>query len=157
MNANMTLAALLEEEHQQIDSGIEAFVSAENGDDRTGELTTAIQALRRHIYLEEAMVFPSLRAAGMVAPVFVMLREHGEIWRTLDELETGVASGADRTELLTFCAQLTGQLDSHNMKEEQILYPQTDGVLTGEATAELRAFLASGELPDGWACAQAGA
>ena len=155
MNTSETLATLLEREHHQIDGGVEAFVAAKDGEDRTSELLGAIQALRRHIYLEEAMVFPSLRAAGMVAPVFVMLREHGEIWRVLDELEAGVAAGAERGALLALCAQLAEGLDSHNMKEEQILYPRTDGVMTAEATAELRTFFDSGELPAGWTCANA--
>lgn len=155
MNTNETLATLLENEHHQIDHGIEAFVSAANGSDETGQLMGAIQSLRRHIYLEEAMVFPELRAAGMVAPVFVMLREHGEIWRVLDDLEAGVGSGAERPALLNLCAQLAERLDAHNMKEEQILYPRTDDTMTGEATAELRTFLASGELPSGWACTNA--
>lgn len=155
MDTTETLATLLETEHHQIDSGVEAFVSAREGEDRTDQLLGAIQSLRRHIYLEEAMVFPSLRAAGMVAPVFVMLREHGEIWRVLDELEAGVAAGTERGALLALCAKLAEGLDSHNMKEEQILYPRTDGALTEEATAELRTFLDSGELPAGWICANA--
>lgn len=155
MNTSETLAALLEEEHQQIDHGVAAFVSAGENEDRTSLLLSAIQALRRHIYLEEAMVFPSLRAAGMVAPVFVMLREHEEIWRVLDELEAGVAANAGRPALLNLCSQLAEGLDSHNMKEEQILYPRTDAAMTEGATAELRTFLDSGELPPGWVCANA--
>lgn len=42
--------------------------------------------LRRYIYLEEAFVFPPIRKAGMIMPIFVMTREHGELWRTTDFL-----------------------------------------------------------------------
>ncbi|HET7045217.1 MAG TPA: hemerythrin domain-containing protein, partial [Gaiellaceae bacterium] len=58
-----TLAAALEREHREIDAGIEAFdvESAENGG-RVESLTGAISALRRHIYLEEAFLFPALRS-----------------------------------------------------------------------------------------------
>src|SRR5579884_3347854 len=83
-----TLAAALEREHREIDRGIEAFLAA-RAEDRaeTKPLTEAIAALRRHIFLEEEFLFPPLREAGMVAPVFVMLREHGEIWDTIDTLQ----------------------------------------------------------------------
>jgi hypothetical protein len=80
-----SLSALLEHEHHEIDAGLEAFLAGlDCGQTRTQDLTHAVEALRRHIYLEEAFLFPPLRAAGLIPPVLVMLREHGEIWRTLD-------------------------------------------------------------------------
>ena len=54
-------------------------------------------------------------------------------------------------------ASLLEQLARHNAKEEPILYPQTDLVLTTAAGADLRAFLAAGRMPYPWVCAQAGA
>ncbi|QDO88287.1 hemerythrin domain-containing protein [Ornithinimicrobium ciconiae] len=87
-----TLTEALEREHDEIDAGLEAFGEGlDAGNFREDELTRAAQALRRHIYLEETFLFPPLRAAGMLPPVLVMLREHGEIWRTLDALEDEVA------------------------------------------------------------------
>lgn len=150
-----SLEALLEKEHQEIDAGIDAFVSASGNEAPTQKLLDAARALRRHIYLEEVMVFPALREAGLVAPVFVMLREHGEIWRSLDEIEAAVAAATDRASILAVCARLAEELERHNTKEERILYPRTDDVVTGEAAAELEQFLASGEMPNGWKCAQA--
>ncbi|HET7173350.1 MAG TPA: hemerythrin domain-containing protein [Nocardioidaceae bacterium] len=83
-----TLQQALEREHQEIDAGIAAYsAAAASGAAPTDSLTSAMSALRRHIYLEEQFLFPPLRAAGMMAPVFVMIREHGQMWRTLDTLQ----------------------------------------------------------------------
>ena len=149
-----SLAAALEREHHEIDEGIEEFASGSPPGDR-GPLTRAIRALRRHIYLEEEFLFPPLRDAGLMAPVFVMLREHGQMWETLDTLERDLAAGAAGKTAVALCHQLTVQLQHHNMKEERILYPQADEVLTASASDRLRTFLDTGELPEGWICQKA--
>jgi regulator of cell morphogenesis and NO signaling len=141
------LAAALEHEHHEIDDGIAAF-TASPGDRRL--LAQAIAALRRHIYLEEEFLFPLLHEAepGLAAAVFVMLREHAQVWGTLDALE-GAADDGTGTEL---GQRLTVQLLHHNLKEEKILYPRADDLLPPLAADRLLAFLGSGELPDGWVC-----
>jgi hemerythrin superfamily protein len=147
-----TLGAALEREHHEIDEGIAAFLSEPS---RTEPLAQAMAGLQRHIYLEEEFLFPPLREAGMMAPIFVMLREHGEMWATLaalaEELTDPSATGA----ATNHCRELVGQLERHNAKEEQILYVQADSVLTAAASAELQEFMASGRLPDGWVCIKA--
>jgi regulator of cell morphogenesis and NO signaling len=145
-----SLAAALEREHHEIDAGIAAF-TASPGDPRP--LTRAIRALRRHIYLEEEFLFPLLGEAepGLRAPVFVMLREHAQIWATLDALEREFDSG---TAPVT-CRQLIVRLLHHNLKEEKILYPRADDALPPAAAGRLRAFLGSAELPEGWVCTKA--
>jgi iron-sulfur cluster repair protein YtfE (RIC family) len=144
-----SLAAALEREHHEIDEGIAAF-RAEPGDRQP--LTRAILALRRHIYLEEEFLFPQLYQAepGAAAPLFVMLREHGQIWALLDSLELlGDADG------LAVTRQLTSHLLHHNLKEERVLYPLADETLSAADAERLRTFLDAGELPDGWVCFKA--
>ncbi|MFG2088588.1 MULTISPECIES: hemerythrin domain-containing protein [unclassified Spirillospora] len=148
------LSAALEREHREIDEGIESFAAMAEGRADTTPLKRAMEGLRRHIYLEEEFLFPPLRAAGLMAPVFVMLREHGEIWRTMDALDAAVARNLADRRVRELCTELLERLDRHNSKEEPILYPQADSVLTPEATGRLREFLASGRLPDGWVCRQ---
>lgn len=148
-----SLAAALEREHREIDEGIEAFTAGPPSRDQQ-PLRCAIRALRRHIYLEEEFLFPPLHQAGLVAPVLVMLREHAQMWKLLDSLERQLDAGAAGAGL-TLCQQLSVQLQHHNLKEERILYPRADEALTASATAQLRAFLDSGELPDGWVCLRA--
>jgi regulator of cell morphogenesis and NO signaling len=145
-----SLAAVLEREHHEIDAGIAAFTAAP-GDPQP--LARAIRALRRHIYLEEEFLFPLLGEAepALRAPVFVMLREHAQIWAALDTLEREPAPGT----ALVLCRQLTVRLLHHNLKEEKILYPQADDALPPAAAGRLRAFLGSGELPEGWVCTKA--
>jgi regulator of cell morphogenesis and NO signaling len=142
-----SLAAALEHEHHEIDDGIAAF-TASPGDRQP--LSRAIAALRRHIYLEEEFLFPLLHEAepGLAAAVFVMLREHAQVWGMLDSLECA-ADDRTGTEL---GRRLTVQLLHHNLKEERILYPRADDLLSPSAAGRLLAFLSSGELPDGWVC-----
>ncbi|MDA8323902.1 MAG: hemerythrin domain-containing protein [Actinomycetota bacterium] len=145
-----SLALALQREHQEIDAGIDAYTAA---DPDPGALSRAIGALRRHIYLEEEFLFPLLRRAepGLTAPILVMLREHAEIWPLLDELDRGAAAGS-RPGLVR---QLTTRLLHHNLKEERVLYPRADAVLSESDADRLRAFLASGNLPAGWVCLRA--
>jgi regulator of cell morphogenesis and NO signaling len=153
---NDTLGAALEREHREIDAGIEAFTSGlAAGESQTESLTRAMEGLRRHIYLEEEFLFPPLRAAGMMAPIFVMLREHGEMWKTLDKLDAELSRGTAGAAVAEVCRELEVQLETHNSKEEPILYPQADTVLTASASADLRAFLESGRTPEAWVCAGA--
>lgn len=153
---SVTLATALEREHREIDGGIEAYTAGlATGTSDTGPLLRAMNGLRRHIYLEEEFLFPPLREAGLMAPVFVMLREHGQMWESLDSLERDLETDPNAASILLLCHQLTVQLQHHNMKEERILYTQADQVLTAPASEHLKEFLASGELPEGWVCIKA--
>lgn len=160
----VSLAAALTIEHHEIDAGIEAFVerSSQPGPIRewAKPLVDAMTALRRHIYLEEEIVFPRMKSGPMLMPVLVMLREHGEIWRLMDELEAGLsAEDADaephRSELVDACNRMLALLEAHNAKEEPVIYPHIEADLDWVAQAQLRELLADGELPSGWVCEQA--
>ncbi|MCC6238138.1 MAG: hemerythrin domain-containing protein [Dehalococcoidia bacterium] len=148
------LSAVLEREHRDIDENLALFTEGlESGEWRVRPLETAGAALRRHIYLEEELLFPSLRDAGQVAPVAVMLREHGDIWLALDELEQAAVVGGDGTVARRTYERLQYLLEAHNDKEEQILYPQADVVLDAATSTRLRDSLEHGTLPGGWVCA----
>jgi Hemerythrin HHE cation binding domain len=146
---NGSLAAALEHEHHEIDEGMAAFTAAPW--DRQ-PLARAIGALRRHIYLEEEFLFPLLHEAepGLAAPVFVMLREHAQIWGTLEALERAVDARTGTGS--TLCKRLSVQILHHNLKEEKTIYPRADEVLPRAAADRLRVFLGSGKLPRGWVC-----
>lgn len=146
----------LEHEHRQIDAGIESFsalllqhrVQSES-------LTQALEALRRHIYLEEEFLFPPLHAAGMTMPLLVMLREHGRIWDTMEALEHELRGGRDPVILSKRCRELVVQLQHHNLKEERIIYPQADQVLPDVDSARLSALIGSATMPEAWRCERA--
>ncbi|WP_319447399.1 MULTISPECIES: hemerythrin domain-containing protein [unclassified Mycobacterium] len=150
------LSVVLEREHNEIDRGIAAFVEKLDGGSVQPEpLSAALDALRRHIYLEEIILFPPIREAGMTMPIFVMMREHGELWRTMAALTKLLTDGADSAPLRDTCTQLLDQLEHHNSKEEPIIYPHADTDLPEQVSAELARFIESGRTPDGWVCQQA--
>lgn len=151
-----TLGAALEREHREIDGGIEAFIEGlPAGKAETEPLVRAMDGLRRHIYLEEEFLFPPLRAAGMMVPLFVMVRQHGELWDAMRALDALLAANADADTLREACRGLLDLLDQHNSKEEPIIYPQADKKLDAAASAQLSAFLEAGRMPEGWTCEKA--
>ncbi|AFC43189.1 MULTISPECIES: hemerythrin domain-containing protein [Mycobacterium avium complex (MAC)] len=153
-----TLSAELTREHREIDDAIEAFIEKlDCGGLQRELLTDTLVALRRHIYLEEIFLFPPLREAGIVMPIFVMMREHGQLWHTMNTLEDLLADGNDVPRLRDTCTQLLDQLHQHNSKEEPVIYPNADTDLPPQTSAELTRFIEAGRTPDGWVCQQANA
>lgn len=151
-----SLATALEREHQEIDAQIGAFTAGPPAADQgRRSLARAVHALRRHIYLEEEFLFPLLCKAdpGLTAPVFVLLREHAQVWATLESVERELGAGTGPSHSL--CRQLTVQLLHHNLKEEKTLYPRADDLLATAAAERLRAFLDCGDFPGGWVCMRA--
>lgn len=150
------LSAALQHEHQQIDAGIATVLEQlDRGRVAAETLGATLDFLRRHIYLEERILFPPIRHGGLMMPLFVMMREHGEIWRTMDTLTAMLADGAEPAAVAQTCRQLVGQLDAHNMKEEPVIYPAADNGLSAEQAAELADFLDTGRTPDAWVCQEA--
>lgn len=148
-----TLAEALEREHHEIDAGIEAFTT--NPAEGLEPLKSALDALRRHIYLEEEFIFPSLRRSHLVAAIFAMVREHAEIWTTMDEIEgfdLEINDEAKLEELLLQTRQLFDQLERHNSKEEPVIYPCIEEKLSPEESAKVQALMGEGTLPEGWVC-----
>lgn len=150
---NTPVREWLEQEHDDIDDGIAAFVRGLGvGLPDVDIVARALDELRRHIFLEEELLFPALSRGGLVAPVMVMLREHADIWHSVDRLEVHLR-GTDRSGVQrALCDTLTQQISSHNIKEELILYPQADVVMTHDEAQRLRRFMVSGRLPAGWSC-----
>lgn len=146
------LSTALERDHRGIDAGIEAFLGDLAANSDPVELKRALDDLRRHIYLEEEMLFPPLRDAGLVGPILVMLREHAQMWQVLDTLDRQLADGAGADTLRDSCRELFAVLQRHNPKEEQILYPQADTVVDASQQVRLREFLDAGQPPEGWVC-----
>lgn len=148
-----TLAEALEQEHVDIDAGIEAFRQGlAGGAPAIDVMQRALAAHRRHIYLEETMLFPPLRAGGLFAAILVMLREHGEMWQQMDRLEPLVAAGGTDPAVPGLIAAFVDLIAKHNEKEEATIYSKADELLNAEATDALRDFMATGTMPEGWVC-----
>lgn len=66
---SMTVSAELTREHHEIDDAIATFIEKLDCGSLQRELmTTTLEALRRHIYLEEVFLFPPLREGGWRCP-----------------------------------------------------------------------------------------
>lgn len=148
-----SLSQALEREHREIDNAIKGCADGSVLDSQSKvDLKRAVEELRRHIYVEEELLFPPLRQAGMTGPILVMLREHAQMWPILDALEQGLADGVSDDVPRTACRQLYILLQHHNPKEEQILYPQVDRVLGHSASIVVRELLDTGRVPADWTC-----
>ena len=137
----------LESQHRRIDEGIQQALCSSAASET---LTKALQLLREHIYLEEAVLFPPLERAGLTMPIFVMQREHGQMWPLIAELLTADAATAQEPGRALF-----QMLQIHNPKEEQILYKAADQVDEAGNDGALMQALQAARMPAGWACAMA--
>ena len=152
----MNIAEILEEDHHHIDGRLATFVAGlDEGEVRPADFRASATALRRHIHAEEVHLFPPLRAAGMIPPVLVMLREHGIIWGLLERIDALLAvEPPEATALRQECDGLTERLEAHNMKEERIIYPAAEQTLDADTMASVRDALDE-ETPPGWRCEMA--
>lgn len=97
-----------------------------------------------------------MKAGGLMGPVFVMLREHGELWDRIDEIAAKLGAGASADEIAPVWTALEGGLEAHNDNEEMILYPADDDLLTDDLGEELLETLANPDIPEGWTCEMSG-
>lgn len=154
-----SLIEALEREHHEIDRDLDRFLTDTHGGGRdSAPLLQAITALRRHIYLEEEYLFPALPDPALAAPVFVMLREHAQIWQLLDSLEREVrAHDGDGAATTHLCRQLAVQLQHHNQKEERIIYPAAANTIPPEVTDRIDQHSRSTpEAPLDWSASKHG-
>ncbi len=155
-----TIGGFLGSDHHRLTAYWEEFVAAvkacelayetlftTEGGHRTAaaeRLAWFIFGLRRHIRMEEDLFFPQLEAeVGLpqsAGPTAVMRAEHRQIQEFLNDLERSLAGGSCAN-LIQVMESVAGSpsalLRSHDMKEEQVLYPLADRVFTQEQLNEL--------------------
>jgi hemerythrin-like domain-containing protein len=144
-----TVTALLQDDHERLDALVDdlrtSVAKAAFAEAREGFVAFA-SGLRRHIDVEEQVLFPAFEAAtGMRShgPTAVMRAEHADIRRLLDRTAAALEK-ADATALGEATDALTALLAEHDQKEEHVLYPMTDRVLgagAGQLVETLRAGL----------------
>lgn len=154
--SGVSLAEAFTQEHHEIDAAIEQYLAGGSDEEpltRARPLAGALDALRRHIYLEEEIVFPRLPQGTLMMPLMVMRREHGELWRRMDDLSTTLLDpAADPVNIGQACTDILELLEVHNSKEEPIIYPYMDSGLEPDEQAVVRGMLAGASLPEGWVC-----
>lgn len=127
----------LQEDHRRLDQIFNTFQEAFK-EERWEEALTAFRefdlGLRRHIQAEEEILFPLFEEkTGMhdAGPTFVMRMEHTDIRDFLEKI-MNATEARNREETARATDMLVNTLADHNMKEEQILYPESDSFLTPE-------------------------
>ncbi|MEZ4219517.1 MAG: hemerythrin domain-containing protein [Polyangiaceae bacterium] len=132
------------QDHRECDALWAAFEAAvEGGSGEEAAFARFDRALRRHLRMEEEVLFPALEAAtGMQGgPTFVMRAEHEQMRGVLDAMQD-LARQADFEGVLDHGDTLLMLTQQHNMKEEGVLYPLAERALGG-SWAELATRLSS--------------
>jgi iron-sulfur cluster repair protein YtfE (RIC family) len=101
-----------------------------------------VQGLERHLRLDEEIVFPLFEArSGIVdGPTAVMREEHRCLRRALAMMRAGIEA-RDAGAYADALALLDAVRPVHDAKEERILYPMIDMLLTTEDRARVAARL----------------
>lgn len=140
---------VLTDEHRRIDAGIK-----QASDGNLSGLAAALQLLRRHLYVEEAVAFAALEKVGQGGPTFVMKREHGMMWPLIETL--GKVPAGDATPAVRESGRKLYQLlRMHNPKEESLVYTALDRFAGQQGDGKLAQAMAAAKLPAGWRCAMA--
>jgi hemerythrin-like domain-containing protein len=91
------------------------------------------EAMAHHLAMEEEVLFPAFEArTGMIGgPTQVMRMEHVQMRGLMDDMANAVAAG-NRDGYLGSSETLNMLMQQHNLKEENMLYPMSDQVLSSE-------------------------
>lgn len=136
-------SSLLEEQHRQLDRNMELLLAGQ------GDPGLLQADLRRHLYIEEALLFPLVNGRRLAMPLGVMREEHGQMWDLLAVLDETTDAVARRCA----CQQLFDLFAQHNPKEEDVIYPAIDDYHANDhQPGSLLDDIDGAELPDGWVC-----
>jgi hemerythrin-like domain-containing protein len=89
---------------------------------------------------EEGLLFPALTRAGIPekgGPIGVMLLEHAQGRQLIREMEDSITNQVDLVKLTQAAKEYTILLRNHIQKENNILFPMADKVLTETQLDEL--------------------
>jgi hemerythrin-like domain-containing protein len=97
---------------------------------------------RCHHGKEEGLLFPALTRAGIPekgGPIGAMLAEHAQGRKLIRDMEESISTGVDRMKLAQAAREYANLLRNHIQKENNILFPLADKVLTEAQLDELYA------------------
>jgi|SRR5579885_3507665 len=142
------LSEYFEQDHGRLDSLFRSYQALKRSDfPKAKEAFKQFRfGLQRHIVWEEELLFPVWEQKTGLAeggPTSVMRMEHRQIGRWLEAIHDRVRAQdleSDEAE-----ERLIAVLESHNRKEERILYPAIDQALDEEERASI--YTAMLEMP----------
>ncbi len=144
------ITAYFEADHDRLDHLFTQYQEHKRGDFQKAKpfFRNFRQGLKRHIIWEEEILFPMFEEkSGMgpgMGPTEVMRNEHQIIQQVLEAIHSKVREAnpnSDEEE-----KALLEVLGNHNMKEENVLYPSIDKLVSEEETAHI--FTKMEEIPE---------
>lgn len=131
-----TIMDFLGTDHRACDdlfAAAEAAAAKKIWDDARALFKRFHDAMEHHLTMEEEVLFPAFEArTGMTGgPTQVMRMEHVQMRGLMDDMTNAVAS-SNRDGYLGLSETLNMLMQQHNLKEENMLYPMSDQVLSGE-------------------------
>lgn len=99
------------------------------------------QALERHLVMEESILFPAFRNAvpNAAGPLGMLHVEHGHI-RGMAERIHEALSRSDPVDFMIHSETFALLMQQHSLKEEDMLYPMLDRLLSAHAADIVRAM-----------------
>ncbi|TAN60013.1 DUF2249 domain-containing protein [bacterium] len=137
-----TVTDYFETDHRRLDAifaRFKAFANEQKWNAAAGAFSEFSLGLKRHIKAEEEILFPAFeQKTGMIdsGPTFVMKMEHKDIKELLDKI-LSAARSSDEATATSASNGLLNLLGDHNMKEEHILYPESDSFLDDSERAQV--------------------
>lgn len=131
------LASFFEQDHRDCDSGwakLEELLDSADIETVRPVWEKYDKRMRRHLAMEEEILFPAFdvrSGMGGRGPTAVMKMEHQQMRGLLDQIGEAVDAG-DAQEALDIGDTLLMLIQQHNVKEEGMLYPMAENMLSGE-------------------------
>lgn len=130
------LTEFFEQDHRDCDArwaDVEELLDTEDIEAARPAWQKFLAGMQRHIAMEEEVLFPALEeASGMhdTGPTAVMRLEHQQIRTLLGEIDETIGSG-DYEQALEVGDTLLMLIQTHSAKEEKVLYPMAESLLSG--------------------------
>lgn len=137
-----TVTEFLQTDHKRLDAIFGKFlkdVKEKRWDEAAKGFREFRIGLKRHIRAEEDILFPVFEEkTGMSegGPTAVMRMEHQEIQELLDKI-LAAADAKNDAQTADAASRIVNILMDHNMKEEHILYPESDEFLSETERSEV--------------------
>lgn len=145
--------ALLIDQHREMELGIGGLV---DGSGSRAELDQAVRLLRRHIHVEEAVLFPLIREdTTRWMALSQMEGEHGQMWPHIEAAIELLDNKVPLDDLLPACSAMLQLLHEHDPKEEEAIYSVLDRYSAVPGNPPLAHWFRSLEIPPGWRCLRA--
>ena len=141
-----TILDFLGSDHRACDdlfASAEADAAQNNWDSARTLFVRFREAMAHHLSMEETVLFPAFeaRTGNSMGPTQVMRMEHEQMRGLMQDMAGAVAAG-NQNAYLGLSETLNMLMQQHNLKEENMLYPMSDQVLSGDRDNLIRTMQA---------------